>query len=95
MHHCQSVKMYAFFDDSENIYLLMEYCVDGQLYALLKTKKRFEEDEAVPIIKDICEALKHLHEQNIIHRDIKPENVVMSFQLSKLCDFGWSVNSQN
>jgi serine/threonine protein kinase len=50
----------------------MEYCADGQLYALLKIKKKFEEEEAIPIIKDICEGLNHLHEQKIIHRDIKP-----------------------
>ena len=95
LNHSNSVRMYTFFDDAENIYLLIEYCIEGQLYTLLKTKKKFEQEEAIPIIKDICEGLGYLHSQNIIHRDIKPENIVMSFKLSKLCDFGWSVNSQN
>ena len=46
--------------------------MEGQLYSLLKLKKKFEENEAIPIIKDICKGLNHLHSQNIIHRDFKP-----------------------
>lgn len=74
---------------------MIEYCTDGQLYSQLKIKKKLNEDEAIPVIKDICEGLNCLHDEGIIHRDIKPENIVLSFGMGKLCDFGWSVNSQN
>lgn len=46
--------MYGFFDDNEFIYLLIEYCMDGQLYSQLKVKKKLQQDEAIPIIKDVC-----------------------------------------
>ena len=36
------VKMYSFFDDKESIYLLIEYCNDGQLYSQLKLKKKLK-----------------------------------------------------
>lgn len=35
--------LYGYFDDEENVYLLMEFCADGQLYELLKERKRLSE----------------------------------------------------
>lgn len=40
----------------------------------------------------MIQALKYLHEKNIIHRDIKPENVLLSVNDEiKLTDFGLSI----
>lgn len=45
------------------------------------------------IVKQVCEGLKYLHENNVIHRDIKPENILISGDTIKIADFGWSIHT--
>jgi len=46
-------------------------------------------DEALPISKQIAEALKYAHERGVIHRDLKPANVKITPEDTvKVLDFG-------
>ena len=39
----------------------------------MSQKKRFAPDEAVAIIKQVCQALDAAHSGGVIHRDLKPQ----------------------
>lgn len=72
LNHPNIVKLYTFFADEKYIYLLQELCSSGQLYTLLKKKKKLSEETTKVIVQQICKALDYMHECEIIHRDLKP-----------------------
>lgn len=96
LNHPGVLKMFGYFWDDERIYIILEYCVGGQLFDLLKDEGKFSERVAADYIKQVSEALQYCHAHNVIHRDIKPENLLVSFNNRiKIADFGWSVHSSN
>ena len=51
--------------------------------------KRLETSAAIPIVRDILNALNYAHQQGIVHRDVKPSNVLLSQDnQAMLIDFG-------
>ena len=70
------------------IALVMEL-VEGPTLADRIAQRAIPLDEALPIAKQIAEALEAAHEQGIIHRDLKPANIkVRSDGTVKVLDFG-------
>ncbi len=68
--------------------LVMEL-VDGEDLAQRIARRAIPLDEALPIAKQIAEALEAAHAQGIIHRDLKPANIkVRSDGVVKVLDFG-------
>lgn len=45
-------------------------------------------DEAVRLIRDVCDAAQHAHERRVVHRDIKPANIIVNAGGPLLIDFG-------
>merc|ERR1711936_1340254 len=74
--------------------VVMEIMEGGELFSRIQEKKSFTEKEAAEIVKDICLAVKFLHDCNVAHRDLKPENLLYSKKDSsgvlKLTDFGFA-----
>ena len=62
-------------DDSSGTPALVMELVDGPTLADRIAKGPIPLDEALPIAKQIAEALEAAHEQGIIHRDLKPANI--------------------
>jgi serum/glucocorticoid-regulated kinase 2 len=57
----------------------------------LRENKRFSEDETRFYAAQMCLALQHLHELNIIYRDLKSENTLLDGDGNiRLVDFGLS-----
>jgi serine/threonine protein kinase/Tol biopolymer transport system component len=68
--------------------LVMEL-VEGPTLADRIAKGAIAPDEALPIAKQIAEALEYAHERAIIHRDLKPANVKLTLDGGvKVLDFG-------
>src|SRR5215510_4111922 len=77
------------FEDSEGIHALVLQLVEGPTLADRIADGPIPVDEALPIAKQIAEALEAAHEQGIIHRDLKPANIkVRRDGIVKVLDFG-------
>ena len=48
------------------------------------------EKEVAYYARQMKQALKYCHSEEILHRDLKPENILISFGVAKLADFGWA-----
>src|SRR6516164_1905183 len=69
-------------------YLVLEL-VEGETLAERIARGPIPVDEALPIAKQIAEALEAAHEKGIIHRDLKPANIkITASGTVKVLDFG-------
>ena len=76
-------------EGSEGVKALVLELVEGPTLADRIAKGPIPVDEALPIAKQIAEALKAAHEQGVIHRDLKPANIkVREDGTVKVLDFG-------
>lgn len=93
LEHPNIIKIFEYFTDDLNYYLITEYISGGELYEGLVKMSNFNEFKCAFILNQIISAVYYLHSNNIVHRDIKPENILISNSnkdlLSiKLIDFG-------
>jgi NIMA (never in mitosis gene a)-related kinase 1/4/5 len=93
MHHSNIAMYVESFVENSKLYIVMEYADGGDLSAAIQRKKKsnefWNEDEVMRIFVQICLALKHVHDRNIIHRDLKSQNIFLTTKgIVKLGDFG-------
>jgi len=78
-----------FFEDHENVYILLEICPNSSLNDLIKRRKRLHELEVQCYSMQMISALKYLHDHRIIHRDLKLGNLFLNEKMEvKVGDFG-------
>jgi len=76
-------------EESNGVRALVMELVDGPTLAERIAQGPIPIDEALPIARQIAEALEYAHERGIIHRDLKPANVKLTGDGSvKVLDFG-------
>ena len=96
--HPNIVKFYDFFEEEDNIYLMMEFLEGCTLKQYIQKTEVISENNARIIIKQLLTALSYLHYAcDICHRDIKPENIMFKekndINSLKLLDFGLSLEN--
>ena len=76
-------------EDADGVKALVMELVEGDDLSQRLARGPIPLDEALPIAKQIAEALEAAHEQGIIHRDLKPANIkVRPDGTVKVLDFG-------
>jgi len=85
------VNMLCTFQDSLNVYMLMEYVVGGELFSHLRHTGRFNIPTAKFYSAEVFLAIDYLHQLNIVYRDLKPENILINRNGHiKITDFGFA-----
>ena len=89
LHHPQIDAFEHYFEDTENVYILLEMCQNQTLNELLKRRKRLTEIEVQCYMVQLIKALKYLHAHRVIHRDLKLGNLFLTEKMElKVGDFG-------
>ena len=71
------------------LYIIMEYVAAKDLRSALAPSFPLPLDKALPLISQLCDVARYLHEQEIYHLDFKPENILISSKGDiKVIDFG-------
>uniref|UniRef100_A0A8C7ABE9 cGMP-dependent protein kinase n=1 Tax=Neovison vison TaxID=452646 RepID=A0A8C7ABE9_NEOVI len=85
------VKLYRTFKDSKYVYMLLEACLGGELWSILRDRGSFDEATSKFCVACVTEAFDYLHRLGIIYRDLKPENLILDAEgYLKLVDFGFA-----
>ncbi|CRG88955.1 protein kinase A [Talaromyces islandicus] len=85
------ITLWGTFQDSKNLYMVMDFVEGGELFSLLRKSQRFPNPVAKFYAAEVTLALEYLHAQHIIYRDLKPENLLLDRHGHlKITDFGFA-----
>jgi serine/threonine-protein kinase ULK4 len=75
--HQNVLGFYSWYETSNHLWLILEYCVGGDLLTLLRQDKKLPETSIHDFGRDILAAMHALHLVGAVHCDLKPSNVLL------------------
>lgn len=91
LRHPNIVTLYEIIVTESSVYVVSEYCPNGELFDALTSCGRCSERRVQKWIRQLTSAIHYCHKQGIVHRDIKLENILLDAQYNvKMCDFGFA-----
>lgn len=88
--HRNIVNLLNTFETDAHVYLVLEFCSQGDLYEAIRNDQGPLETEHVrQFMLELVDAVDYMHSKGVFHRDIKPENIFLTQDgAMKLGDFG-------
>ncbi|XP_066915213.1 serine/threonine-protein kinase PLK1-like isoform X4 [Clytia hemisphaerica] len=88
------VRFYCYFEDDDNVYILLELCNRKSMVQLLKQRRTLTEPEVRYFMAQAVQGVHYLHNESIIHRDIKLGNLFINQEMEiRIGDFGLAVRA--
>ncbi|KAG5918448.1 hypothetical protein E4U42_006846 [Claviceps africana] len=93
--HPNIMKLYDIWENRSEIYLILEYIDQGDLFTFINSRGRLPEELAIFFFRQMMSAISYCHSFNVCHRDLKPENILITADLQiKIADFGMAALHQ-
>ncbi|ORY67280.1 uncharacterized protein BCR38DRAFT_154082 [Pseudomassariella vexata] len=94
--HPNIMKIFDIWENRSEIYLVLEYVEQGDLFEYINIHGPLPEEETIFFFRQMISALDYCHSFNICHRDLKPENILMTREGQiKIADFGMAAIQQS
>ena len=100
LNHANIIKIYysnAYDNFSAFELELLDITLDGVIQDNKEANVAMSSDKVRVIVRQLLEALRYLHSQNVVHRDLKPQNIGFrerdNMQSLKIFDFGLSAKT--
>eukprot|EP00252_Welwitschia_mirabilis_P016587 TRINITY_DN3663_c0_g1_i10.p1 TRINITY_DN3663_c0_g1~~TRINITY_DN3663_c0_g1_i10.p1 ORF type:complete len:700 (+),score=152.64 TRINITY_DN3663_c0_g1_i10:691-2790(+) len=94
INHPNITRLHETKEEQGRIYLVLEYCVGGDLSSYISHHGKVSESKARHFMRQLAAGLRVLREHNLIHRDLKPQNLLLSScdenAVLKIADFGFA-----
>ena len=90
--HIFIIHYYEWFEDSDNLYVVMEYVSNGSLLDFINSQGKLNDEQIKVYMLQMIDIMEFLHKEvKVIHRDLKAENfLVDQFNNLRLNDFGFA-----
>lgn len=92
--HKNIVTLWDYFETQNNLYLITDLALGGELFDRICSKGSYYELDAAKLVYVITSAVEYLHSHGIVHRDLKPENLLFRSKDENsdllIADFGLS-----
>ena len=95
-YHPNIVNLIHSFETRDRLYLVLEYCANGDLYEAIRLNRGpLETGHVRDFMLQLISAVEFMHASGLYHRDIKPENIfLMQDGSMKLGDFGLATRDE-
>ncbi|RHW74047.1 protein kinase [Trypanosoma brucei equiperdum] len=99
--HQNLIAVHGVYDSDGNVYVFMDYAEGGTLLNYIKRRGPLPEVVTIQVVRQLLEALAHLHGRGVMHRDIKAENILIREPTEGrkplgrvcICDYGFATCS--